>query len=166
MIPWLRRVIPLLLLITIGFWIWTWIFPSPRNAIRKRLTEVAQAASFNADEGAVAKLQNNQKLVGCCTPDIQIIVDVNGQRRTCNGKDELFQTLMFARAQVLSSCNVELQDPVITISPNKQNAFVDLTVRARSSNDPDLILQECNFTFQKIGRSWLIRKIEPVKTLR
>jgi len=163
---WLRRVIPLIILLAIALWIWTWLFPSPRKAIRKRLADVAQAASFNANEGAVAKLQNNQKLIGCCTEDIEIVIEVSGQRVTCNGKDELFQRLMFARTQMLTSLNVQLQDPVITLSPNKQHAFVDLTVRARSANDPDLLLQECNFTFQKVGRSWLIRKIEPVKTLR
>jgi len=141
------------------------LFPSPQKAIRKRLAEVAQAASFDAGEAAGSKLQNNQKIVACCTPDIEIIVDVYGQRRTCNGKDDLFQTLMFARTQVLGSLSVQFHDPVISLSPNKQSAFVDVTVAAKSPNDPDF-LQECNFTFQKVGRSWLIRKIEPVNTLR
>ena len=73
--------------------------------------------------------------------------------------------MMYARTQLLSSLSLEFLDPVITISPNKQTAFVNLTVRGKVPNDRDMLVQECKFTLKKVGRSWLIRKVETVKTL-
>jgi hypothetical protein len=146
-------------------WLWTYLFPSPDKAIRKRLTEVAQTASMTANETPVAKLQNSQKLASFCTPDVEVAIDAAGQRVTCNGKDELFQAVMFARSQLSGSVSLEFLDPVITLTPNKQTAFVNLTLKGRIPNDRDMLVQECKFTFKKVGRAWLIRKVETVKTL-
>jgi len=162
---WGGRLIVGAVLIAVIIWGWTYFFPSPEKAVRKRLAETAQAASFGANETPVAKFQNTQKLMSYCTPDIEVAVDAYGQRITCTGKDELMQAVMYARSQLLGSLSLEFLDPVITISPNKQTAFVNLTVRGKVPNDRDMLVQECKFTLRKVGRSWLIRKVETVKTL-
>jgi hypothetical protein len=157
-------VVALVLLIAAGIWGWMYFFPSPEKAILKRLNEVAATASFSPNEGQVAKLQNVQKLMSFCTSDIQVSVDAYGQHLTSSSRDELFQLTMIARAQ-LGSLKLEFVDPVVTLAPNKQTAFVNLTIRGTAPGQTDTMVQECKFTFQKDGRSWLIRKVETVKTL-
>src|SRR6187200_963652 len=103
MMRWGVRILVLTILIAAGVAGWMWFFPSPEKAVRKRLTEVAAAASFAANEGAVAKLQNAQKLMSYCTADIEVAVDAYNQRITCTGKDELMQAVMYARTQLFGS---------------------------------------------------------------
>lgn len=162
---WGGRLIAAAVLIVLAIWAWTWFFPSPEKAVRKRLAETARVASFPPNESPVAKFQNTQKLLSFCTDDVEIAIDAYGQRITCTGKDELSQAVMYARSQLLGSLSLEFLDPVITLSPNKQTAFVNLTVRGKVPGDRDMLVQECKFTFKKVGRSWLIRKVETVKTL-
>jgi len=162
---WGGRLIAAVILLAAAIWAWTYFFPSPEKAVRKRLAETAQVASFPANESPVAKFQNSQNLVSFCTDDVEIAIDAYGQRITSTGKEELSQAMMYARTQLLSSLSLEFLDPVITISPNKQTAFVNLTVRGKVPNDRDMLVQECKFTLKKVGRSWLIRKVETVKTL-
>jgi hypothetical protein len=95
------RLVALVLLIGAAIWAWTYFFPSPEKAIRKRLDEVAATASFPANEGDVAKFQNVQKLMSFCTPDIQVSIDAYGQHFTSTSKDELLQAAMYARTQQL-----------------------------------------------------------------
>jgi hypothetical protein len=159
------RLVAVVLIIGAAIWAWTWFFPSPQKAIRKRLDEVAATASFSANEGQVAKFQNVQKLMSFCTPDIQISIDAYGQHVTSGSKDELFQATMYARTQLFGSLKLQFVDPVVTFAPNGQTAFVNVTVRGTVPNEKEMMVQECKFTFQKDGRSWLIRKVETVKTL-
>jgi len=165
MTRWVTRLVALGVLIGAAIWAWTYFFPSPEKAIRKRLDEVAATASFGANEAPVAKFQNAQKLMSFCTPDIQVAIDAYGQHVTCASKDELMQAVMYARTQLFGSLSLQFLDPVITLAPNKQTAFVNVTVKGAVPNDKDLLVQECKFTFQKDGRSWLIRRVETVKTL-
>ena len=162
---WVTRLVALILLIAAAIWAWTYFFPSPERVIRKRLDEVAATASFTANEGQVAKLQNAQKLMSFCTADIQVSIDAYGQHVSSTSKDELSQAVLYARTQLFGSFSLQFVDPVVTFAPNKQTAFVNVTVRATVPNNPDMLVQECKFTFQKDGRSWLIRKVETVKTL-
>ena len=158
--------VALVLLIGAAIWAWTYFFPSPEKAIRKRLDEVAATASFPANEGDVAKLQNVQKLASFCTPDIQVSIDAYGQHVNLSGREELFQTALYARTQGLfGSVQLQFVDPVVTFAPNKETAFVEVTVKGSISKEKEMMVQECKFTFKKNGRSWLIRKVETVKTL-
>jgi hypothetical protein len=162
----ITRVVGLVLLIGAAFWAWTYFFPSAEKAIRKRLDEVAALASFPANEGDVAKFQNVQKLMSFCTPDIQVSIDAYGQHVAISSRDELFQAAMYARTQQpFGSLQLQFVDPVVTIAPNKETAFVEVTVKGSSPKEKEMMVQECKFTFQRDGRSWLIRKVETVKTL-
>jgi hypothetical protein len=162
---WVTRLVALVILIGAAVWAWTYFFPSPEKAIRKRLDEVAATASFTANESPVAKFQNIQKLMSFCTGDIEVAIDAYGQRVTCASKDELTQAVTYTRTQLLGSLSLQFVDPVVTLAPNKQTAFVNVTARGAVPNDKDMLVQECKFTFRKVGRDWLIRKVETVKTL-
>jgi hypothetical protein len=162
---WGGRLVVLAALPAVGILAWLYFFPSPERAIRKRLAEVARTCSVSANEGPMAKLQNCQKLASFCAEDVEVAIDAYGQRGTCTGRNEFFQTLMAVRSQLSGSLSVEFLDPVITLLPDKETAVVNLTVKGKIPNERDMMVQECKFTLKKSGRSWLIRKVETVKTL-
>ena len=161
---WMFRLVLLAVIAALGFWSWRTFFPNPDRVIRKRLTELAQLASYNSNEGAAAKLINSQKLASFFTPDVSIHVDVPGYEQTFSGRDELGRRAFMARQ--LSSLTVQLFDIVLTIAPDKQSAMADLTARAKVSGDPDLIVQELKVALKKNGSDWLISRVETEKTLR
>ncbi len=161
---WLIRAILTALLLALGLWVWRVFFPNPELAVRKRLAEVAQLASFGANEGSAAKLINSQKLASFFADDVTIRVDVPGYEQTFSGRDELARRAFMARQ--LTDLSVRFFDIVVTVSPDRQSAVANLTVRAKTSNDPDLIVQELKVALKKDGLDWLVSRVETVKTLR
>jgi hypothetical protein len=153
-----------IIIIALGIWIWLTFFPGPEQAIRKRLEEVAQLASFPKREGDLAIPFNAQKLTSFFTPDAEISVDVPELRQKFSGQDELLKAAIAVRT-VLSSLKVELLDINITFSPDKTSAVANLTLKVRANGDRDFTPQEVKFTLKKVKGQWLIREAETVKTL-
>jgi hypothetical protein len=147
------------------FWGWRIFFPSPEHIIRKRLTEAARLASFAPNEGPLAKLGNSQKLVGHCTDDVEIAVDLPGRLpRTLSGRDELMQAVMGVRS-TLSALKVEFVDLTVELGEDKESAVAHLTAKANLPGENIPEVQELKVAFRKVGRDWLIRRVETVKTL-
>lgn len=162
---WLRRIVLAALLAGLGFWGWRALFPSPEHVIRQRLTELARDASFAANEGALAKLANAQTLTSFCTPDVVITVNTPGRsQQTLNGRDELLQAVMAARAS-LRGLNVEFFDILVTVAPDGTSAVANLTARGRVPEERDSYVQELEFKLRKAEGEWLIFRVETVKTL-
>ena len=164
---WGGRLVVLAALAAVGILAWLYFFPSPERAIRKRLAEVARTCSVSANEGPMAKLQNCQKLASFCAEDVEVAIDAYGQRGTCNGRNELFQTLRLAirQSQLSGSVSVEFLDPVITLLPDKETAVCKPD---HQGQDPERARHDgagMQIHAQKDVRSWLIRKVETVKTL-
>jgi len=147
-----------------GFWVWRTFFPDPKKIIKRDLTELASVLSFASNEGQLAKVSNANKAASYFTEDIEIIIDVTGfGRAKLSGRDDLFQRLMGARAQ-LTMLKVEFLDMKISVGPNKEAAEVDLTAKANVPGDKDFQFQELKLTMKKVDRRWLIRRVETVKT--
>ena len=162
---WFLRIVFLAVLVGVGVWIWGILFPNPERAIRKRLAEVAQAASFTAKESPAAQAMNSQRLTTFCTADIEIVVELPGAgRHIVSGHDKLFQGAMGART-LAAGLNVTFVDVTVTVAPDKQTAVAILTAKGNVPGDKDLLAQEMKFTLKKVGRGWYIRRIETVKTL-
>ena len=162
---WFLRIVFLAVLLGVGIWVWGILFPNPERAIRKRLAEVAQAASFTAKESPAAQAMNSQRLTTFCTADIEIVVELPGAgRHTVSGHDELFQGAMGART-LAAGLNVTFVDVSVTVAPDNQTAVAILTAKGHVPGDKDLLAQEMKFTLKKVGRSWYIQRIETVKTL-
>ena len=162
---WVVRLTLLAIVVVIGIWAWKAFFPGPEKAIRRNLTQFAQAISFSSNEGNLTRVADSQNAVSLCTSNIEISVEATGYPpQSVNGPAELFQALMLARTR-LPSLQVEFLDPNISLAPNKESAVVDLTARGRSPGERDIQVMELKFTLQKVGGHWLIRKIETVKTL-
>ena len=161
---WLFRIIVAGALFGLGFWGWRVFFPSPEELIRKRLGELAKAASFSSDEGLVAKAWNASMLGGFFTPDVQVTVNVPGSQHTLNGRDELLQAAVGARSAV-GSLSIQFPDIKVVVAPDQDTAVVNLTARGRIAGQRDSYLQELRLRMTKIKREWLINQIETVRTL-
>ena len=158
------------LLLVAGFgalaiWIWRVLFPSPEQVIRKRLGELAQAASFSSKEAPLASLANSATLASFFTDDVEFILDVPGHsQQKVSGRDQLLQAAMSARS-ALGGLSVEFLDINVIVGPDKTSAVADLTAKGRVQGEPDLLVQELKLTLKKIQGHWLISRLETVKTL-
>ena len=161
----LFRLLLLAAVTALAFWLWTLFFPSPETVIRKRIDKVARLVSFGPREGNIARAANVLQLTGYFATNIEITVDTPAQsKQTLSGRDELTQAALAVR-NVLAGLSVEFLDQTITLSPDKLEATVSLTGKARVPGDRDLLVQELKFYLQKINGDWLIVRIETVRTL-
>ncbi len=67
--------------------------------------------------------------------------------------------------QHVNGVKIEFVDIVVKLDPDKQSATVDLTGKATMSGEHDFSVQEFKFLLKKVGRDWLIYRVETVKTL-
>ena len=163
---WVIRFGVLLLLLALGIWGWRALFPNPEKAIRARLAELAQLASFGPTEAPMAKLLNAQKLASFFTPDVTIKVDWANDTATASGRDAIANAAMAAR-QRFGMLTVQFSDLVLTVAPDKQSAIAELSARGKTGGEADTIgPQELTLRMKKDGGTWMVSRIEGVKTLR
>lgn len=161
---WLPRIMVVGVLAALVVWGWHMFFPSPEAAIRKRLGELAKAASFSSNEGLIAKAYNASLLGEFFTPDVQVTVEVPGTQRTFSGRDDLLQAAVGARSAV-GSLTVEFPDIKVIVAPDETSAVVILTARGKVPGERDFYVQELRLRMIKIKRDWLIDQVQTVKTL-
>jgi hypothetical protein len=149
----------------VGFWAYGVLFPSPEKVIRRQLLELARSASYDSNESALARLANAQKVIGFFSSDAEIRFDSPGHgQQSLDGRDEILQAIMAVKSAV-KSIKVEFPDVVVRLVPGKNKALADVTVRGTVSGERDLYIQEMNFHLEKIEGRWLVKRVEPVKTL-
>jgi len=162
---WSGRIFLLVVLAALGYGIVRFFFPDPVKVIRKQLTGLAQTVSFDANEGALAKLSNAQKVGSFFLSDVEVIVDIPNQgNRTFVGRDDLVQAAHVARRD-LSGLQVEFPDIEVLVGRDGQSATANVTVRAQMAGARDDHVQELRFTLEKVEGDWLIGRIQTVKTL-
>ncbi len=162
---WSFRVLVAAVLLALGIWGWTALFPPPERVIRQRLTELARAASFTPNEGALAQFDNASRFASFFTTDVEAIIDVPGRsQQTFSGRDSVLAAAMSARP-LTGSLTVEFFDILVSVGPAKTTAIANLTAKVRVPGDKDFYVQEMKVTLQKLGRKWLIQRAETVKTL-
>jgi hypothetical protein len=161
---WSFRLILLAVLIALGIWGWRVFFPSPEEIIRKRLGELAKAASFSPNEGDVAKFWNASVLADFFTPDVQVKVEVLGSWHTIGGRDELLRAALGVRSTV-ASLTIEFPDIKVTVAPDRASAVVNLTAIGKVPGERDFYLQELRMRLSKVKRDWFIHHVETIKTL-
>lgn len=148
-----------------GYLAVTWLFPGPEKIIRKRIAEVEKLVSFAPNEGPLAKLGNSQKLLGYFSSDIQLTLNVPGRREiTLNGREELQQAIMGARAQA-SSLRVEFHDVQVQVLASKTDATALVTVKADVAEGEPFI-ERVRLRFSKRDGDWLISRIEHAPVVR
>ncbi|HXE41909.1 MAG TPA: hypothetical protein VN516_02705 [Candidatus Baltobacteraceae bacterium] len=159
------RGVALVAIAAIAFWIWTILFPAPEKIIRRRLDDVAQNVSFQANENPIAIAMKSEKLATFFSTNVEVNLDIPERaQHSIVGRAEIIQAAAGAHMQV-KTLDVKFLDPEIAVSPDKQSATVSLVVSAKSSGETDPIVQPMKFYFQKIGRDWLITRAETLRAL-
>jgi hypothetical protein len=159
------RFILLAALLALGVWLWFVLFPSPEKVIRRRLTELANKASFSSGESDLAKLAAAQSLAGYFSSNVEINIDLPGRvQHRLLGRDDVKQAVLGVRS-TMSGLKVQFPDINITVAPGKRSAVADLTVVANVAGDRDSMVQEMKLTLQKTDDGWLIARVETVRTL-
>jgi hypothetical protein len=88
-------------LIGLAIWGWRVWFPSPQNAIRSRLLNLARTVSVEPGEGTIPRGLKAQSLGDYFTADVVINLEVRGfDTRELQGRDELMQAVMGAMQHV------------------------------------------------------------------
>ena len=148
----------------LGWWLWTVLHPSPEKIIRKRLVALAQAASFTGRESLIKKGLKAQEVETFFAEQVEVAINIpKSEVHTISTRQDI-RTAAQAALAAYGSLTVELLDPNVVLSPDKESAAVDATVRVKMPSEQDLV-QELKFTLRKIKDEWLIIKIETVRTL-
>ncbi len=161
---WFIRLVLVGVLVVVGFWAWHIFFPNPEKIIRKRLGELAKAASFSSNEGLMAKAWNASVLGEFFTPDVQVNIQVPGSSHTIEGRDELMRAAVAARSMV-NSLTIKFPDIKVTVAPDGTSAIINLTAEGKVPGQKDFYLQELRMRMIKVKRDWLINQVETVRTL-
>jgi len=159
------RVMLVGILAALGIWVWGYFHPSPQEAIRRRLADVARAASYTEPGGMIARAVKAQKLAGYFSPEIAMRIDLPDQsRHEAASRDEIMARAM-ALPTIFRSFKVQLLDPNITVGADRKSAIVDLTLRAETPGDQYLAVQEIKCTMRQVDGEWIIVRVDTVKTL-
>ena len=159
------RLILVAAVIGLGFWGWRVFFPSPEHAIRSRLQALANTACFKPGDGVMHRAYKIQAVPDFFTPDVVVNLDVRGfEASTLHGRPDV-QAAASAAMQRLAGLRVEFLDINVTVAPDRQSAVANLTCRATRTGDHDFVVQEFDFHMKRVGRDWLIERVDTVKTL-
>lgn len=159
------RLVGAVALIGLGVWLWSVLFPSPEKAIRSLLHTLARNVSFSMQESVISRGFKVEKAAGFFTASAEISLDLRGvERFEFASREEISQALM-AVANNTSAVKVEFLDINVSLDPDGQTAKANLTGKWTVPGDRDLNAQEFNFFLRKESGTWLIYRIETVKTL-
>ncbi|HTL59567.1 MAG TPA: hypothetical protein VL361_28100 [Candidatus Limnocylindrales bacterium] len=163
---WVTRGILLATLIIVGLWGWRAIFPTPERVIRKRLGELAQAASIKPNEGALVKLARSQKVASFFAVDAEIELDLPGRfPQSLSGRDDIMRAVASVR-NMLTSLKVECLDISIQMGTDGESGIAHFTGKADLPGESTPQVEELQANFKKIDHEWQIQRITNVRTLR
>ena len=149
-----------------GIWLWIHFHPSPEEAIRRQLGQLAEAASFQGPEGLVATGIAASKFASFFAAEVRMNIEPRGYFEEEATRADIAQFAGFLRAKAgIRSLKVQIFDPVVTLAGNNENAVVEVTVNAESGGEHHLIVQELKLTMKLVDKQWLIARVETVKTL-
>jgi SnoaL-like domain len=166
MTKWVLRLALIAGLFVGGVWGWRTLFPGPEQVIKRRLEQLAKAASTTGDEGLLAKAAHVQKVTTFFTPDVEIVLDIPGQYNAeVSGLDEL--TRMVAAARSMGKrIKVEFLDVSVAIAPDQNSAQTHMVGQAIITGERGLQVQELKAQLRKVDGQWLVNRVETVRTLR
>jgi hypothetical protein len=161
----LVRLIAIIALVGLGYWLWTVFFPNDKAIILKRVNRLATLLSFDSREGNIARVANVEEAANLFSQEVEIVIDTPGRvQETLDSRQELRQRA-FAVRTMLSGMEVKFLDLSATLSYDHDSATVHLTGEVRVSGEGELFVQEFKFHLRKIEGKWLIVRVETVRTL-
>jgi Domain of unknown function (DUF4440) len=134
----------------IGYRYW----PSDERAIRRHLSNLAEALSFPLTESEEERLTRIAVLREYFAPDVRVIVD----DRELTSRDEIINVL--ARYQPPpGGVNVEFVNVAITLAQDHESATVTLTAKMSLTNDKGVSTVDeraANLTMRNVDNDWVI----------
>lgn len=162
---WARRFILVAAITFLGVWFWGVLFPGPDKLIRSRLLRTAQLTCFGAKQGMLSRMSSLIEFGGCFSPEAAVELEVTGYGQiTLNGRGEIMRFGEMGRAGP-GELKVEFLDMDVMLAADKQSATATLTARVTVPSDRDFTVQGMKFWLKKIGKDWLIIRVETVRTL-
>lgn len=153
-------------LLGVGIWLWLHFHPSPEEAIRRQLNQLAETASFEGSESLVATGIAASKFASFFGPEVRMNIEPRGVFEEETTRQEITQVVgAFRKLGGIRSLQVKFFDPIITLGANNENAVVEVTVNAETAGERHLIVQELKLTMKLVDKKWLIVRVETVKTL-
>jgi SnoaL-like protein len=137
----------------IGYRYW----PSDERAIRRHLSNLAEALSFPLTESEEERLTRVAVLREYFAPDVRVILD----DRELSSRDEIINLLSSYRPPP-GGVNVEFVNIVINVADDHQTATVTLTARMSSTNEKGVsVLDEraANLTMRNVDDDWAIANV-------
>lgn len=163
---WFVRLVFLGTVIAVIFWSWEYLFPRPELIIRKRLSQLAAAASIPANETPLTKLAKSRQLAELFTGDAQVTVDVPGRAtQSFSGREEVQQAALGARA-IFNTLRVQFVDVNVRVDSNKSSAATHLTATADLPGERLPEVEELEIGFTNVDHTWLVNRVQTIKTLR
>ncbi len=150
----------------LGCWLWTVLFPSPEKAVLKKVSALAEAATFSADASNILRASKASSVVSLFASDAEIVLDIAGVvTRTLSGREEIREVTLGGFVN-LPSLKAEFLDATAKISADKKSAEVSCTAKLQAGSQKDFGVQELRFNFKLIENNWLITRLVTVKTLQ
>lgn len=163
---WIIRVVVFGTLIGAGIGLWIHFHPSPEEAIRRQLAQLAEAASFKGPEGMIAGVAAANKFASFFAKEVQMNIEPRGFFEEQTTRQDIAQFVAAFRTRAgIRSLNLKIFDPVITLESARDSAIVELTVNAETAGERHLIVQELKFTMKLVDKEWLIVRVDTIKTL-
>jgi hypothetical protein len=160
-----RRLVACAIVVALGWWLWTMLFPNDETVIKKRLNRIATLMTFDSKEGNIAMAANVSELIGLFDIEVEVMIDTpEFRKQSLAGRDEIRNAALAAR-QSFSPLEVKFLDLNAVIAPDGTNATVQLTAEVHQSRKRDLFMQELKFVLRKVDGTWLIVRVETVRTL-
>ncbi|MGC3959791.1 MAG: hypothetical protein QM813_18265 [Verrucomicrobiota bacterium] len=153
-------------LVGTGIWLWLYFHPSPQEAIRRQLDQLAAAACFDGPENVVVTGVAASKVASFFANEVRMNIEPRGFFEEDATRSDIAQFCAALRARAgIRSLQVKFFDPIITLSTNNESAEVELTVNAETAGERHLLVQELKLTLKFVDKKWLIVRVETVKTL-
>ncbi len=160
------RSVLLAALAILGFWLWTFLFPSPDKVVLAKIARLAANATFSGDDNEIIRVSKASQLAAAFSSEAQIVMEVPGMgAHTFSGRDEIRESAVRGFAGLIA-LKVKFLDATARVAADKTTAEVNCTAQVNVGNDKDFSLQEMRFQLQKMGDAWFITRAETIKTLR
>jgi hypothetical protein len=161
-----KRALQLILICALaaaGYFLWTWMNPTPEKAIRKQMEKLAETLESKPGEGNIARVAAINKTLSFFAPNVVIngegIPQVN---ESIQGHSELQQALFAARARLQGA--ITFHEVHVIVAPEATNARVNFHAVARLAGQTEPYSADLKAEFVKIDRDWLISRVDPIGT--
>jgi hypothetical protein len=159
------RLILLVVLVALGAWLWTVLFPGPEKVIRQHLEDLARTASTSGNESDLVGLAAANKVANFFANRIELKVNLPElSQHSSLDREEIIQLAMGPRVRA-GGVQVTFPDIKVTVASDRQSAVADLTLDVNVPGERYRELQEMKFSLQRVDGQWLITRVETVQVL-